>query len=480
MKTQVAGLAGLLVIAMASTVYSQAETRLTYRGQLSDRSGNAVPDGEHDFLFSIHEAAAGGAALWEEAQNAVPVRQGRYSVTLGRQSAIGLPDGRYWLETTIDGETLSPRSEVELTASTRADCTVDGNLFVTGDASIGGGVDGENHKLVLRGPNAPAGSSSYQDISYELAAAGSAKIRSFRGDSWDTYLQFLTTPYGAGGDLPQVRMTLDGQGNVGIGTTSPGAKLEVKANTSNTPAFRGQNLGTGLGVYGASGAGVEFLYLDTGVQGVSFASNGNGVLGIANSGSNAYGVYGGSTSGYAGWFAGKVHVNGALTKSSGAFKIDHPLDPANKVLYHSFVESPDMKNIYDGVVVLDGRGEATVKLPPWFDALNRDFRYQLTAIGQPAPELYIAREISGNEFEIAGGDPGLKVSWQVTGIRQDAYANAHRLPVEEEKTQSEQGYYLHPELFGQPEEKGLEWVRNPELMRQLKQDREKAGSAERP
>lgn len=48
-------------------------------------------------------------------------------------------------------------------------------------------------------------------------------------------------------------------------------------------------------------------------------------------------------------------------------------------------------------------------LPEWFETLNRDFRYQLTAVGAPGPNLYVAEEISGNHFKIAGGQPGAKV-----------------------------------------------------------------------
>jgi hypothetical protein len=143
---------------------------------------------------------------------------------------------------------------------------------------------------------------------------------------------------------------------------------------------------------------------------------------------------------------GNLSVGGTLSKGAGSFKIDHPLDPANKYLYHSFVESPDMKNIYDGVAVLNDKGEAWITLPEWFGALNRDFRYQLTSIGAFMP-VYIAEEIVNNRFKIAGGKPGGKVSWLVTGIRQDAFANAHRIPVEEEKAGSEKGTYLHPESF---------------------------------
>jgi hypothetical protein len=88
--------------------------------------------------------------------------------------------------------------------------------------------------------------------------------------------------------------------------------------------------------------------------------------------------------------------------------------------------------------------------------------YQLTCIGGWAP-VYVADEISGNRFKIAGGQPGMKVSWQVTGVRQDAYANAHRIPVEQEKPVQERGYYLHPEAFGQPAERGINLVRRRQM-----------------
>jgi hypothetical protein len=142
-----------------------------------------------------------------------------------------------------------------------------------------------------------------------------------------------------------------------------------------------------------------------------------------------------------------ISAAGNETKAGGNFRIDHPLDPANKYLLHSFVESPDMMNIYNGVVVLDHRGTAWVTMPDWFEALNQDFRYQLTAIGAPGPNLYIAQEISRNRFKIAGGKAGSKVSWQVTGIRHDTWANAHRIKVEEDKPADQRGKYMSPEQF---------------------------------
>jgi hypothetical protein len=152
--------------------------------------------------------------------------------------------------------------------------------------------------------------------------------------------------------------------------------------------------------------------------------DGRGVFGRSNNGT---GVWGESNVGFAGQFFGRVLVTGMLEKLGGGFKMDPPLDPENKYLSHSFVESPDMKNIYDGVAVLDERGAAWVELPQWFEALNRDFRYQLTAIGAPAPDLHVAEEMSNNRFKIAGGRAHMKVSWQVTGIRQDERANANRI-----------------------------------------------------
>jgi hypothetical protein len=199
---------------------------------------------------------------------------------------------------------------------------------------------------------------------------------------------------------------------------------------------------------------------------VSCADLGGDCYGIIANGASGGGLFTGGRAVVAegaSEFDGDVAIYGTLTKAAGAFKIDHPLDPANKYLTHSFVESPDMMNIYNGTVLLDGNGGAWINLPDWFEALNRDFRYQLTAIGVPSPNLYVADEVSGNRFRIAGGSPGGKVSWQVTGIRHDAYADAHRLAVEEDKPEGDHGYYLHPQVHGQPPEKSIFLKRFPRI-----------------
>ena len=261
------------------------------------------------------------------------------------------------------------------------------------------------------------------------------------------------------------------------------------------------------GVYGKHNNSGNYGYLGSssyGVVGYSSAANGGGVLGDAENGSNARGVSGSSSDGigvhgysisgtglygysstgtavygskagggnYAGYFSGNVNVTGTLSKGGGSFKIDHPLDPANKYLYHSFVESPDMMNIYNGNVTLDANGEAWVELPAYFEALNKDFRYQLTAIGAPGPNLYIAQEISGNRFKIAGGSPGMKVSWQVTGVRHDPFAEAHRIQVEVEKTGNERGKYIHPKEYGVSETLGIDYEEHQKM--EAEQERMKA------
>lgn len=234
------------------------------------------------------------------------------------------------------------------------------------------------------------------------------------------------------------------------GESTGGAGL-VGISSINNGTYGGST--SGAGVYGSSSS-------NAGVYGIS--TSGVGTVGVSTSGS---GVYGYSTNSWAGYFAGNVNVTGSCCgASAGTFRIDNPLDPANQYLYQSAVESPDMKNIYDGISTLDAGGEAWVELPSYSQALNRDFRYQLTPIGGPGRDLYIAQEIDNNRFKIAGGKAGMKVSWQVTGIRQDPYANAHRTPVEVDKPANEKGTYLHPTELGQPESLSVEYEKQQSLM----------------
>ncbi len=135
-------------------------------------------------------------------------------------------------------------------------------------------------------------------------------------------------------------------------------------------------------------------------------------------------------------FLGDLSISGALAKSAGTFVIDDPLAPRTKLLYHSFVESPDAKNLYDGIAKLNGSGEVTIRLPAYFELLNKDFRYQFFPLYDAMPGLYIKQEVKDNAFVIAGGKPGGEISWQVTGNRHDPYILAHPIIPEVEKSDS--------------------------------------------
>jgi hypothetical protein len=244
----------------------------------------------------------------------------------------------------------------------------------------------------------------------------------------------------------------------------------------------------GDGVGGVFGGGNQAIIGGDGVD--AYGGSGSGVIAFAGDGSTPNGFYGpdgidayanSSADGisYAGYFTGDVVVTGALSSGVKDFKIDHPQDPANKYLVHASIESSEMVNIYSGNVTTDANGNATVQLPKWFESLNADFRYQLTPVGQFAQAI-VAREISQSQFTIQTDKPNVKVSWQVTGVRQDAYAKAHPLVVEQSKEAGLRGYYLHPELFGAPAEKGVAYGRQPLAMKRMQAHRARSRMAVKP
>lgn len=268
-------------------------------------------------------------------------------------------------------------------------------------------------------------------------------------------------------DKPAIYGQHDVDDYYGIGVKGVGGYIGVKGNVEGNSdesyhGVYGEASGDDGVKHGVRGEAYGVRGKNYGVDGEAIGNEGSnyGVYGYAyGENSNNYGVYGSAAGGgtnYAGYFVGDTFVSGTLTKGAGAFKIDHPLDPENKTLCHSFVESPDMMNIYNGNVMLDNNGEAVVTLPDWFGALNKDFRYQLTCIGGFA-QVFIAEEISNNRFKIAGGVSGLKISWQVTGVRKDAFAEAHRIEVESEKPADQRGRFIHPEAYRQPENRGIDY-----------------------
>jgi hypothetical protein len=357
---------------------------------------------------------------------------------------------------------------------------------LTGDGTVGS-LLGLSVPLVLSGSNSGSIISVINAEGYGLyAESGGITYAAVRAKGGEDHLNI--PPFSRGGDgvFTEGGFSENGYGGPGIrafgGNSNSG---EGGIGVYSRGGFSHSAVG-GVGVIAEGGWIISSGDGGDGVQAAGGDSNnGNGGNGVV-----AYGQYGtgagnkggdgivaypgngnkGAAHGLAGKFNGDVDVTGTLSAATKMFRIDHPLDPENKYLNHTSVESPDMMNIYNGNVVTDGNGEAVVELPAYFEALNRDFRYQLTVIGTFAQAI-VADKIKDNRFKIRTSTPGVEVSWQVTGIRRDAWADKNRIPVEVEKPERERGFYLHPEAFNQPEEKGVDWARNPERMQQLKQQR---------
>ncbi len=476
-----------------------AET-VWFQGFLADEASGDPINATYTIVARLYNAPSGGSTLWgPETHNGITITEGWFSIELGSimSPLPGFDNPPYYLNLIIDGETLSPRLKLASVPSALKSHAADED---DGDWTMGSGTLWTMDEVRI----GTSGSSdaafhvhdSWPSVRFTRAALDEGLLMCVNASNHGFLQNQITGGMLLFGTESLNRMTIDAGGLVGIGTTAPTAALEVQ--TSETHGIAVYSDGAGLphlihavyegteddavAVYGDAtasdewGIGGEFFGGNSGVEATAHntAETGAlfGVFGDVYNGSGTatcYSIYGDEPAGngtlYSGYFESDVHVGGTLTKAAGSFKIDHPLDPAGMYLSHSFVESPDMMNVYNGNAVLDGSGEVWVELPEWFDVLNRSFRYQLTAIGVPGPNLYIADEISGNQFRIAGGESGMKVSWMVTGIRQDRYAEEHRIVVEERKTGTEQGRYLHPELYGMPETMDVTYDENMEKVK---------------
>jgi hypothetical protein len=297
----------------------------------------------------------------------------------------------------------------------------------------------------------------------------------FYSDNLIFYTKFVA---GASSFLQQdLTILANGQAAVGLPTSGTLPSLSAQLTVFDTgptgwdgiDTTGGAEVGSGIFATGGDETASSSIQGGTGgnfVGGFSPGTTGDGIDATPGDASFSNGT------GWAGLFVGDIDVTGTIFGGAKDFKIDHPLDPANKYLVHASVESSEMMNIYSGNVVTDELGVATVKLPDWFEAENTDFRYQLTVIGGRFAQAIVSQEIADHQFTISTNASNVKVSWQVTGLRKDAYAKAHPLVVEQQKPAHERGFYQNPELFAQPAEKQTEWGRNPRQMQHMKAMRE--------
>ena len=349
------------------------------------------------------------------------------------------------------------------------------------------------------------GGSSIDFNTYAPSTSGtynpSSRIEAFGDGGGGDGLWFLSNNdknFGGPNQGLALNMNIGSNGRVNIGTQDTDSNdffeqlvvtsepLENSGQTAAIGAFGGSPTGAtdangSAGIYAVGGDGVGNAQAD-------FAGDAAELFGgftpESSSGAAGYGIYatggvgGVGVAAYAGYFDGNINVTGTVFGGAKDFKIDHPLDPANKYLVHASVESSEMMNIYSGNVITDEIGVATVQLPDWFEAENADFRYQLTVIGRRA-QAWIAEEVDHGQFKIASDATNTKISWQITAVRQDAFAKAYPLIVEQAKPDRERGFYQNPELFGQPAERQTEWGRRPQQMERIKQARERQKLAAR-
>ncbi|MBA7714361.1 hypothetical protein ES703_123383 [subsurface metagenome] len=338
------------------------------------------------------------------------------------------------------------------------------HVTVTGDLSVSGNLTGGTH--------------NHTGV-YATSGHGHAGYASSSHDHFQENWSGSSGSYG-------LKITLDSSssGDALYGVTGYG--YGVRGKSDYAYGVFGETTGSTSGIAGVyGGTSASDCY---GVYGnCTGANGGRGVYGRATGSST--GVWGEATSGVGGWFVnnsassyavyaynnngatapgiyvrGNAQITGSLTKGSGTFLIDHPLDPKNKVLRHSFIEGPEMTNIYKGRTKLVN-GVATIELPSYFDALNHPNGREiiLTPINGWSP-LYLDGKIKDNKFTVKTtkeGNPEQEFSWVILAVRNDAFARQNPIVVEEEKgtgtaTSYKKGEYIHAKAFG------IEQAINPE------------------
>jgi hypothetical protein len=326
-----------------------------------------------------------------------------------------------------------------------------------GQSNEGNGVFGLGGHTGIRGRGTNFGVFGISDSNYGVFGDG-GYTGVFGAGPYGTY--------GTGSSAGAVGTSSAGYGLYGLGPVGV-------VGLANGDGYGVWGYGADSGAYGVVGqGGFRGGYFSGGNAAVYGTSGYVALWGNASTTSGLnYGVYattGSQTQGYAGVFNGRVLVSGFLQKSGGGFVIDHPMEPERRYLVHSFVEAPEMLNVYSGTVTLNSRGRATVRLPRYFEVENSEHRYQLTPLGGPAPNLHVSRTVDRNRFSIAGGGSGQQVCWQVSGVRQDAWAKANPLRVEPLKARRDQGKFLTPKAHGRRASAGIHHLshgRRPPLAR---------------
>lgn len=455
--------------------WAQAPKKFNYQGVARSNAGAAIANQNIGLRISILDGSASGTAQYVETQTVTTNQFGLYNLQIGAGTAVtGTINAVTWgsgdkfIKVEIDpaggtsyttlGTTQLLSVPYAIYAENSATPGPQGPAGPAGPAGAQGpagsaNANGTTNRLAMFTAPTTLGSTGIIDTNSRLGIGTTNPGATITLSTSDSILLRASSNYTSQASFGIIRAEYTGSTNANhVGIVAASAPSATTVNGLGILSVGGWRGVQGRAVTGSTGSTDEVI----GVFGESYGNNGStiGVAGIAQSNGTTsgvkVGVYGAATGGntnYAGYFNGNVNIVGSIAKSSGTFKIDHPLDPDNKYLYHSFVESPDMMNVYNGNITTDANGVAVVELPSYFEALNKDFRYQLTVVGTFAQAI-VGEKVNGNHFTIKTNVPNVEVSWQVTGIRKDAYANAHRVVPEVEKSATEKGKYLHPVELG--------------------------------
>jgi hypothetical protein len=212
-------------------------------------------------------------------------------------------------------------------------------------------------------------------------------------------------------------LAMTSNGDVGIGTMSPDARLRISGGSLKLDATATISAPGRLHIQAEN----ENLYLNP-WSGTTFVGYGGG--------------------------PGNLYVAGTLSASAKSFQIDHPLDPDKKLLVHSSLEGPEVAVYYRGEAQLEN-GEVTITLPSYFEALSRKEQrtVQLTSVKGWSP-LYVVEDIKDGRFAVrsAGGGNGMqRFYWEVKAVRADVAP----LVVEKEKADKDINIAQSPIAAGQ-------------------------------